>query len=59
MAPVACRITDGKKDGRVLLGGLFKCLLTPWIPVHRVICVLEKIGVFFAYEFVWRPFILF
>jgi hypothetical protein len=46
MAPVASGITDGEKNRLILPFGFFKCLITPGIPVYRVISMLQKIGGF-------------
>ena len=40
-------ITDGEKDGLVGLFGGLKGFLTPWIPVHRIVCVLKEVRGFF------------
>jgi hypothetical protein len=43
MTPVASRIADAQKDGLVLSFGFCQGFVTPGIPVHRIIGVLEKI----------------
>ena len=44
MAPVACGIPDAQENGLVLPPGLIQSLRSPWIPVHRLVGVLEQIG---------------
>lgn len=48
MAPVACGISYGKKDGAVFLFRFLKGFLAPWIPVHRIKGMLQQIGIFFV-----------
>ena len=43
VTPVACAVADAEKDWFVLCFGLGKGFLTPWIPVHRIVGVLEQI----------------
>jgi len=43
MAPVAGGIAYGEEDGLVFPFGFFKCLITPGIPVYRVICMLQQV----------------
>ena len=43
MTPVAGRIPDGEKQGKVLLPCLGKSLLSPGIPVYRVMGMLEEV----------------
>ena len=50
VAPVAGGVADGQEDGFVFGPGLGKGFLTPGIPVHGVVGVLEEIGTFFVDE---------
>jgi|GEM_PF-2429659 len=43
LAPVAGGIAYGEEDGLVFPFGFFKCLITPGIPVYRVICMLQQV----------------
>jgi hypothetical protein len=43
VAPVASRVTDGKKDWFVFLASPRKSVFTPRMPINRVIGVLEQI----------------
>jgi len=43
-------ITNGKKDGLVLCPSLLKGFLTPRVPVHRIIGVLEEVGTDLVYQ---------
>jgi hypothetical protein len=47
MAPVAGGITDGQKYGFVFLSCPHESIIPPWIPVYRVMGMLEEIGGFF------------
>ena len=47
VAPVAGRVADGEEDGTVLLAGQAERLLAPWVPIHRVVGVLQKVGALF------------
>ena len=47
MAPVASRIAYGKKYGFVLANRPREGLRPPWIPVDRIVGVLEKVRGFF------------
>ena len=44
VAPVAGRVADGQEDRLVLGGGLGERLLTPRVPVDRVVPVLFQVG---------------
>ena len=44
VAPVARRVADAEEYGLVLLAGLLQGLLSPGIPVHRVVGVLHQVG---------------
>ena len=44
VAPVAGAVAHAEKDGLVLLPGPLEGLLTPGVPVHRVVSVLAEIG---------------
>src|SRR5690606_9916864 len=48
MTPVAGGIADGQKDRLVLPLRLFKGLLAPGIPIHRIVGVLQEIWGFFT-----------
>ena len=48
MAPVTRGIPNGKKDRPVLCLCLLEGVITPGIPVHRVVGMLEKIRAFFV-----------
>ena len=52
MAPVASTVANAQKDGLVLRPCLGKRLLSPWIPVHRVFCVLEKVGACLIFQMI-------
>ena len=43
MAPVTGGITDREKDRLVLLARFREGFFAPWIPVHRIVSVLEKV----------------
>jgi len=43
VAPVAGAVADAQQDGPILAAGAGEGLLTPRVPVHRVVCVLEEI----------------
>jgi hypothetical protein len=49
MTPVAGRITDGKKDGLILQPYFGKRFLTPGIPIHRILRMLQQVGAFFIF----------
>ena len=44
MAPMACGITDAQQDRFVLAPSALQRLLTPGIPVHGIIGVLQQVG---------------
>ena len=46
VAPVARRVADGEEDRFVLFMRFLKGLLTPRVPIYRVVSVLLKIGAF-------------
>ncbi|MPN39436.1 hypothetical protein SDC9_186964 [bioreactor metagenome] len=54
VAPMAGGIPDGKENRLVFLPRLFERLLPPWMPVHRVISVLQQVGRFFMDQFIGR-----
>ena len=43
MAPVTGRIPDAKKDGSIFAPGFLEGFVTPWVPIHRIVSVLEQI----------------
>ena len=43
MAPVAGAVTDAQKNRLILDPCFGESLLAPWVPVHRIIRVLEKV----------------
>ena len=43
VAPVAGGIADGEENGFVLRAGCLEGLRAPWIPVNRIVGVLEEI----------------
>jgi hypothetical protein len=43
MAPVAGGVADAEKDRLIFLPGLLKGLLSPRVPVNRVVGVLQEI----------------
>ena len=50
MAPVTDSISDAHKNRDVFLFSNFKRLVAPWVPVNRIMCVLQKIRTFFFNE---------
>jgi hypothetical protein len=44
MAPVAGGVADREKDRLLLLSGTSERLLSPWVPLHGILRVLEKVG---------------
>src|SRR6185436_15476448 len=54
VAPVARGIPDRKKDRLVLRARLRERIVTPWIPLDGVACVLKKIGAALAREAIHR-----
>jgi hypothetical protein len=48
VAPVARRVAHRQKNGFVLLARTGERLITPGIPVNRVVFVLEEIGTCFG-----------
>jgi hypothetical protein len=45
---VACGIADGEKDGTAQLARAGERLIAPWIPVDRVMGVLEEVRTGFS-----------
>jgi hypothetical protein len=43
MAPVASRVADREEDRLLLLSGTSERLLSPWVPLHGVLSMLEKV----------------
>jgi hypothetical protein len=54
VAPVTGGIANGKEDGLVLAASFFKRLVSPRIPVHRIVGVLEEVRALFVDETVGR-----
>ena len=50
VAPVAGRVADAQQDGLVLVPGPLEGLLTPRVPVHGVVGVLEEVGAGLVYQ---------
>ncbi len=50
VAPVAGRVPDRQEDRLVLLLGPVECFFSPWVPVDRVVDMLEEIGAGFVRE---------
>jgi hypothetical protein len=48
MTPVAGCISNAYKYGLVLLPCFSQSFLSPWIPIHRVMGVLEEVGAGFS-----------
>jgi len=46
MAPMAGGIPDGKKNRFVFIISFLESLISPRIPVYRILCVLKKIRTF-------------
>jgi len=46
MAPMAGGIPDGKKNRLVFIVSFLERLVSPRIPVYRILCMLEKIRTF-------------
>ena len=44
VAPMTREVADGQKDRLVLFAGFFKGCHAPWIPIHRIVGVQEKVG---------------
>src|SRR2546427_613339 len=44
VAPVAGRVTDAQEDWLVVVLGPRQRLPSPWVPVNRVVGVLQKVG---------------
>src|SRR5690606_31893283 len=44
VAPVTGGVADRQEDGAILRAGAFKRLVTPRVPVDRVVLVLEQVG---------------
>ena len=53
MAPVTRRIADREEDGTVLLPGQGERLVTPCVPVHGVVRVLQQVGTGLGGEVGW------
>ena len=60
VAPVAGGVADAEKNWFVFSFGFVESFLTPRIPVHGVVSVLEQVGAFLVYQpirldfLVWR-----
>src|SRR5437867_10976022 len=48
MAPMASGVADRKEDWFVFRARFFECRSSPWIPIDRVVFVLEKVWRFFS-----------
>ena len=59
MAPVTRGVSDGEKNRLVLPPRLFKGDVSPGIPVHWIIGVLDKVGALFPYEMIRQGATLF
>jgi hypothetical protein len=46
MAPMAGGIPDGKKNRLVFIVSFLESLVSPRIPVYRILCMLKKIRTF-------------
>ena len=55
MAPVAGGVPYREKYRLVVLFRLFKCLVTPWIPVHRVVRMLDQVWTLLVNQPVCMP----
>jgi hypothetical protein len=49
MAPMASGIPDGKKNRLIFLFSFLESLISPRIPVYRILCVLKEIRTFVMY----------
>ena len=43
MTPMAGAVANAQKDGLIFCPCFGKSLLAPWVPVHGVFCMLEKV----------------
>ncbi len=50
MAPVAGAVADTDNDGLVFGFGPVQRFFAPWLPVHRIVSVLEQVGARFVDE---------
>src|SRR5208337_502827 len=57
MAPVAGRIADRKKNRLIFLCCAGKCLISPGVPVDRIVRVLEKVRTFLMNQPVGQSFL--
>jgi hypothetical protein len=48
VAPMTGRVANRKEDRLVFLAGTGKRLVAPWIPVNRIVFVLEEVGTGFG-----------
>jgi len=46
------RITDANQDRLVFIFGSLQCLLSPGIPINRVVRMLQKVWAAFVNEFI-------
>ena len=53
MAPVAGGIADAQENRFALAAGLDKGFVLPWIPIHRVIGMLQQIGALLFNQAIW------
>lgn len=44
MAPMTGTVANGQKDGLILLASFHEGFFGPWVPIHRIIGVLDQIG---------------
>ncbi len=54
MAPVAGGVADGEENWPVLSGGGPEGFLTPGIPVHWIVCMLQEVGALLGDEAIGR-----
>ncbi len=57
MAPVAGRVADRQEDQFPFLARFGKSLISPWIPVNRIMGMLEQVGALFIAESVCVQFV--
>jgi hypothetical protein len=50
MAPVTGVVADGEEDGFVLNPGPMERLLTPGVPIHRIMRVQQKVRTLLVYQ---------
>src|SRR4029079_9466675 len=43
VTPVTGRVTDGEKNRLLFCPRARECLFSPWLPVHRIVCVLKEV----------------